>query len=183
MNKIDTGIKGLIVIEPQVFGDERGYFMETYSSVKFKELGIEEDFLQDNESMSKQGVLRGLHFQKHNPQGKLVRCTSGKIWDVAVDLRPDSETFGKWYGVELSSENKKMMYIPPMFAHGFVVLSETATFNYKCTSLYHPASDGGIKWDSSDLGIEWPIDGLDLTISEKDQNLSDVLTQVEWSRD
>lgn len=183
MNKIETGIKDLIVIEPQVFGDERGYFMETYSASKFKDLGIEEEFLQDNESMSKKGVLRGLHFQKHNPQGKLVRCTSGVIWDVAVDMRTDSETFGKWYGVELSSENKKMMYIPPMFAHGFVVLSDTATFNYKCTSLYHPQSDGGIKWDSEELGIVWPIEGLELTISDKDKLLSDELEVIEWSCD
>ena len=169
INVIQTGIEGLVIIEPQVFGDNRGYFMETYNQKTFNDAGLDMVFVQDNESKSKKGVLRGLHFQKQFSQGKLVRCTQGAVWDVGVDLRKNSVTYGKWAGVELTAENKKMFYIPEGFAHGFVVLSDEATFNYKCTNLYHPEYDAGIRWNDPDIGVEWPIDGLgDLLLSDKD---------------
>lgn len=164
------GIDGLCVIEPTVFGDERGYFMETYNQNDMKEYGLDMIFVQDNQSSSKKGVLRGLHFQKQYPQGKLVRAVNGEVFDVAVDLRKDSATYGKWFGVILSAENKKQFYIPEGFAHGFLVLSDTAEFCYKCTDFYHPNDEGGIKWDDPDIGIEWNIpDDMELIISEKDQ--------------
>ena len=167
------GIKGLYVIEPTVFKDERGYFVETYNQKDFEEAGLDMSFVQDNQSMSVKGVLRGLHFQKQYPQGKLVRVVRGKVFDVAVDLRKDSQTYGKWFGVELSAENKKQFYIPEGFAHGFLVLSEEAEFCYKCTDFYHPGDEGGIKWDDPDIGIEWPFEeGTELVISEKDQKWS-----------
>ena len=163
-------IKGLYVIEPTVFPDERGYFMETYNLNDFKEAGLDMVFVQDNQSMSKKGVLRGLHFQKQFPQGKLVRAVRGTVFDVAVDLRADSETYGKWFGVELSAENKKQFYISPGFAHGFLVLSDEAEFAYKCTDFYHPGDEGGVAWNDPDIGVEWPIEeGMELIISEKDQ--------------
>ena len=143
-------IEGLYVIEPQVFGDERGYFMETYNKEDFAEHGLNMEFVQDNESMSKKGVLRGLHFQKQFPQGKLVRVLSGKVFDVAVDIRKGSETYGKWFGVVLSAENKKQFYVPEGFAHGYYVMSDTAVFFYKCTDFYHPEDEGGIRWDDPD---------------------------------
>lgn len=165
-----TDIEGLVIIQPSVFGDERGYFMETYNQEEFAKHGLDMTFIQDNESRSKKGVLRGLHFQRQFSQGKLVRCTEGAVWDVGVDLRKGSPTYGKWAGVTLSAENKTMFYIPEGFAHGFVVLSDTATFNYKCTNLYHPEYDGGIRWNDPDIAVEWPIDGLgELLLSEKDQ--------------
>lgn len=165
------GIDGLCVIEPTVFKDERGYFVETYNQNDFKEAGLDMVFVQDNQSMSVRGVLRGLHFQKQFPQGKLVRCIRGSVFDVAVDLRSGSETYGKWFGVELSAENKKQFYIPEGFAHGFVVLSEEAEFAYKCTDFYHPGDEGGILWKDPEIGIKWPIENEeDLIISEKDQN-------------
>lgn len=162
-------IEGLKVIEPTVYGDERGYFMETYNYNDYKEAGLDMIFVQDNQSSSRKGVLRGLHFQKQFPQGKLVRVVSGEVFDVAVDLRPGSKTYGKWYGVILSAENKKQFYIPENFAHGFLVLSDTAEFSYKCTDFYHPNDEGGIRYDDPDIGIEWPIpEGMELTLSEKD---------------
>ena len=179
-------IEGLYVIEPTVFKDERGYFVETYNQNDFKEAGLNMVFVQDNQSMSVKGVLRGLHYQKHFPQGKLVRAIRGTVFDVAVDLRPGSETYGKWFGEILSAENNKQFYIPEGFAHGFLVLSDTAEFCYKCTDFYHPGDEGGLAWNDPEIGIEWPElvgeysgcatakgyhlkDGTSLTLSEKDQ--------------
>lgn len=167
-------IEGLKVITPAVFGDERGYFMETYNYNDYKAAGIDMEFVQDNQSSSRKGVLRGLHFQINYPQDKLVRVVSGAVYDVAVDLRPGSATFGKWYGVLLSAENKKQFFIPKNFAHGFIVLSDSAEFAYKCTDFYHPNDEGGLAWDDPEIGVEWPMpQGMtreDLIISEKDQN-------------
>ena len=164
-------IEGLKVITPQVFGDARGYFMETYNYNDYLAAGIGHNFVQDNQSASKKGVLRGLHFQKEFPQDKLVRVISGEVFDVAVDLRKDSPTFGQWYGVILCAENKKQFFIPKNFAHGFVVLSEYAEFSYKCTDFYHPEDEGGLLWNDPEIGIEWPItEGMELTLSEKDKN-------------
>lgn len=163
-------IEGLCVIEPTVFKDDRGYFVETYNYNDFAAEGLDMKFVQDNQSMSVKGVLRGLHFQKQFPQGKLVRVLRGKVFDVAVDLRGGSATYGKWFGVELSAENKKQFYIPEGFAHGFVVLSDEAEFAYKVTDFYHPGDEGGLKWDDPEIGIEWPIEeGMELILSDKDQ--------------
>lgn len=162
-------IEGLYVIEPTVFKDERGYFVETYNQNDMKEAGLDMVFVQDNQSMSTRGVLRGLHFQKQFPQGKLVRVVRGKVFDVAVDLRSDSKTYGKWFGVELSAENMKQFYIPEGFAHGFLVLSDEAEFCYKCTDFYHPGDEGGLAWNDPEIGVGWPLEeGVDLIISEKD---------------
>jgi dTDP-4-dehydrorhamnose 3,5-epimerase len=166
-----TGLAGLIVIEPAVFGDDRGYFMETWQADEFARAGLPVNFVQDNQSKSRKGVLRGLHFQKKNPQGKLVRVIFGEVFDVAVDLRSGSTTFGKWYGVTLSAENKKQFYVPEGFAHGFLVLSETAEFVYKCTRFYDPDDEGGLAWDDPDVGIKWPIVKLDILLSERDRVL------------
>ena len=180
-------IEGLYVIEPTVHGDERGYFMETYNLNDMKEFGLDMVFVQDNQSMSVKGVLRGLHFQKNYPQGKLVRVIKGRVFDVAVDMRKDSKTYGKWFGVELSEENKKQFYISEGFAHGFLVLSERAEFCYKVTDFYHANDEGGLAWNDPDIGIEWPEvvgeysgtakaegytlkDGTPLNLSAKDQN-------------
>lgn len=164
-------IEGLFVIEPTVHKDDRGYFMETYNNNDMAENGLDMTFVQDNQSCSTKGVLRGLHFQKQFPQGKLVRVIRGEVFDVAVDLRKDSGTFGKWHGVILSEENKKQFYISPGFAHGFLVLSDAAEFCYKCTDFYHPGDEGGIIWNDPDIGIEWPkIEGEPL-LSDKDRNL------------
>ena len=179
-------IDGLYVIEPAVHGDSRGYFMETYNLNDMKEYGLDMNFVQDNQSMSVKGVLRGLHLQKQFPQGKLVRVIKGSVFDVAVDVRPGSETYGKWYGLELTEENKKQFYVSPGFAHGFLVLSDTAEFCYKCTDFYHPGDEGGIAWNDPTIGIEWPQvvgeypgnagasgyileDGTSLRLSDKDQ--------------
>ena len=163
-------IEGLRVIEPKVFYDERGYFVETYNYNDMKEAGMDMVFVQDNQSKSSKGVLRGLHYQKQFPQGKLVRVVVGEVFDVAVDLRQSSKTYGKWYGVLLSAENKKQFYIPEGFAHGFVVLSDVAEFCYKCTDFYHPGDEAGIAWNDPDIGVEWPIpEGMELIISDKDQ--------------
>ena len=163
-------IQGLYVIEPSVFGDERGYFMETYNQNDMREAGLSMVFVQDNQSMSVKGVLRGLHYQKQYPQGKLVRVVKGTVFDVAVDLRAGSDTYGKWYGVELSEENRKQFYIPEGFAHGFLVLSDLAEFCYKCTDFYQPGDEGGMIWNDPEIGIRWPIpEGMELIISEKDQ--------------
>ena len=164
------GMEGLYVIEPTVFYDERGYFVETYNQNDFKAEGLDMVFVQDNQSMSSKGVLRGLHYQKQYPQGKLVRAVRGTVFDVAVDLRTSSGTYGKWFGVELSAENKKQFYIPQGFAHGFLVLSDVAEFAYKCTDFYHPGDEGGLIWNDPDIGVEWPIqEGMELIISEKDK--------------
>ena len=170
-NFIETRIKDLYIIEPKVFGDNRGYFMESYNKKAFTEAGLTMDFVQDNESRSKKGVLRGLHFQTKYTQGKLVRCTEGEVWDVAVDLREGSPTYGEWEGVYLSEENKRQFYVPEGFAHGFLVLSEIATFNYKCTNFYAPEYDSGLLWNDPDVGIEWPLEGIEeILLSEKDKN-------------
>lgn len=162
-------IEGVKVITPQVFYDERGYFMETYQENDFKAAGIDVTFVQDNQSASKKGVLRGLHFQKQFPQDKLVRVIKGAVFDVAVDLREGSKTFGKWFGVELSEENKKQFFIPKGFAHGFLVLSDYAEFTYKCSDFYHPNDEGGIAYNDPEIGVEWPIEeSLELIMSEKD---------------
>ncbi|MBQ2706488.1 MAG: dTDP-4-dehydrorhamnose 3,5-epimerase [Agathobacter sp.] len=180
------GIEGLCVIEPAVHGDARGYFMETYSKRDMEEAGLTMEFLQDNQSSSVKGVLRGLHFQKEFPQGKLVRVVKGTVFDVAVDLRKNSETYGKWFGVELSAENHKQFYIPQGFAHGFLVLTDIAEFCYKCTDFYHPGDEGGLAWNDPAIGIKWPQlvgeykgtasadgyqleDGTPLNLSDKDQ--------------
>ena len=163
-----TKIDGVFIIEPQVFGDERGFFMETYKESDFKNAGLDYNFIQDNHSKSRKGVLRGLHYQLHYPQAKLVRVIQGEVFDVAVDLRKNSPTYGQWVGVILSAENKKMFMIPRGFAHGFVVLSETAEFVYKCDELYHPEDEGGVMWNDPEVGIEWPYKGEPL-LSEKDK--------------
>ena len=167
-----TEIEGVFVAEPSVFPDERGYFMETYNENDFREEGIDLTFVQDNQSKSSKGVLRGLHFQKTQPQGKLVRVISGEVFDVAVDLRKASKTYGKWVGVRLSAENKKQFFIPKGFAHGFVVLSDEAEFVYKCTDFYKGDDEGGILWNDPDIGIEWPIEDIgeeNILLSEKDK--------------
>ena len=180
------GIQGLCVIEPTVHGDSRGYFMETYNENDMKEAGLDMVFVQDNQSCSTKGVLRGLHFQKSFPQGNLVRVIKGSVYDVAVDLRSNSETYGKYYGIELTEENKKQFYIPQGFAHGFLVLSDIAEFCYKCTDFYHPGDEGGMAWNDPEIGIQWPqvkgsyqgsasaegyemADGTALNLSDKDQ--------------
>ena len=180
------GIQGLCVIEPTVHGDSRGYFMETYNENDMREAGLDMVFVQDNQSCSTKGVLRGLHFQKQFPQGKLVRVIKGSVYDVAVDLRSNSETYGKYYGIELTEENKKQFYIPQGFAHGFLVLSDMAEFCYKCTDFYRPGDEGGMAWNDPEIGIRWPQvkgsyqgsasaegyvmeDGTPLNLSEKDQ--------------
>lgn len=181
-----NGIEGLCVITPAVHGDPRGYFMETYSRRDMEEVGLNINFVQDNQSMSTKGVLRGLHFQKRFPQTKLVRVIRGAVFDVVVDLRSGSETYGKWYGLELSEENKKQFLIPKGFAHGFLVLSDTAEFCYKCDEFYHPNDEGGVAWNDPEIGIKWPQlvgeyqgtalaegycleDGTKLNLSDKDQ--------------
>ena len=173
MGKINvekTPIEGLYVITPTVFGDNRGYFMETYNIADFKEAGIDCVFVQDNQKTKKKGVIRGLHFQINYPQDKLVRVIRGEVFDVAVDMRKGSKTYGQWYGVRLSEENKKMFFIPKNFAHGFLVLSDHAEFTYKCTELYHPNDEGGIIYNDPDIGINWPVDeGMELIFSEKDK--------------
>ncbi|SHH26836.1 dTDP-4-dehydrorhamnose 3,5-epimerase [Clostridium grantii] len=167
---IESPIKGVFVIEPSLFGDSRGYFMETYNYNDFKAAGLDMVFVQDNQSMSTKGVLRGLHFQKNHPQGKLVRVIKGEVFDVAVDIRKGSETYGKWYGVLLSDENKKQFYIPEGFAHGFLVLSEEAEFCYKCTDFYQPGDEGGLLWNDPNIGIQWPLEGIgEILLSEKDK--------------
>ncbi|MDO4302669.1 MAG: dTDP-4-dehydrorhamnose 3,5-epimerase [Bacillota bacterium] len=164
-------IEGLKVITPQVFGDQRGYFVETYNYNDFKAAGIDQVFVQDNQSASVKNVLRGLHFQINHPQDKLVRVISGEVFDVAVDLRPGSATYGKWHGVILSAENKKQFFVPKNFAHGFLVLSDYAEFAYKCTDFYHPGDEGGLLYNDPDIGIEWPIaPGQEPVMVDRDRN-------------
>ncbi len=170
-NFIKTQIEGVYIIEPKVWGDKRGYFMETYNKNEFLEAGLNIDFVQDNESKSKKGVLRGLHFQKKHSQGKLVRVIKGEIFDVVVDLRIGSKTYCKWESFILNEENKKQLYVPKGFAHGFLVLSDEVIFNYKCTDFYAPEYDGGIKWDDKNLNINWPIHMVEnIILSDKDKN-------------
>lgn len=187
-----ASIEGLYIIEPTVHGDNRGYFMETYNQRDMEDAGLDMVFVQDNQSMSSKGVLRGLHFQINHPQGKLVRVIKGRVFDVAVDLRKDSKTYGEWFGVELTEENKKQFYISPGFAHGFLVLSDVAEFCYKCTDFYHPNDEGGLAWNDPKIGIKWPevigeyqgsagaegyslSDGTPLNISEKDQKWASLI--------
>ena len=170
MNIIQTSIEGVVIVEPRLFRDARGYFFESFSARDFSEKVRAVDFVQDNESRSTCGVLRGLHFQINYPQDKLVRAIRGEVFDVAVDLRPGSKTYGQWYGVLLSEENKKQFFIPKNFAHGFVVLSDYAEFAYKCTDFYHPNDEGGLAWNDPQIGVEWPIpEGMELTLSDKDK--------------
>lgn len=166
---VETGLPGVLVIEPTVFGDARGYFMETFQKEEFAAAGITDEFVQDNQSKSSRGVLRGLHFQKEHTQGKLVRVTKGEVFDVAVDCRPNSATFGKWVGVTLSAENKKQFYVPKGFAHGFLVLSDEAEFCYKCTDYYDPTAEGGIPYNDPTVNVEWPDCGCEYLLSEKDK--------------
>ncbi|MDR1000984.1 MAG: dTDP-4-dehydrorhamnose 3,5-epimerase [Clostridiales bacterium] len=168
---VSTGIEGLTIIEPPVFSDSRGYFMETFQREEFANAGLPTDFAQDNQSMSRKGVLRGLHFQKNNPQGKVVRVIAGAVYDVGVDLRAGSQTYGKYYGVVLSAENKLQFYVPEGFAHGFLVLSDTAEFTYKCTRLYDPADEGGVLWNDPDIAVAWQTGDLKILLSDKDANL------------
>ena len=166
---VETGLPGVLVLEPTVFGDARGYFMETFQKEEFAAAGITDEFVQDNQSKSSRGVLRGLHFQKEHTQGKLVRVTKGEVFDVAVDCRPNSATFGKWVGVTLSDENKKQFYVPKGFAHGFLVLSDEAEFCYKCTDYYDPTAEGGIPYNDPTVNVEWPDCGCEYLLSEKDK--------------
>lgn len=168
MNIIPTDIEGLVIIEPRVFGDDRGFFMESWNRKTFADLGLDLDFVQDNHSRSAKGVLRGLHYQQPNPQGKLVRVTAGRAWDVAVDLRAGSATYGKWAGVELSGQNKRMFWVPPGFAHGFVSLEDGTDFLYKCTDFYDPANEHSLMWNDPEVGIEWPLEGIKPQLSAKD---------------
>ena len=158
INVIKTKIDGLVIIEPSVFGDHRGYFMETYNKNDMAEAGLTMEFVQDNQSASTKGVLRGLHFQKTRPQGKLVHVSLGSVFDVAVDIRPGSPSFGQWYGVELTQDNQWQLWVPPGLAHGFVVTSEYAHFHYKCTEYYCPQDEGAIRWNDPDLGVVWPVE-------------------------
>ncbi len=173
-------IEGLKIVTPAVHGDARGYFMETYQYNDFKEIGIPQVFVQDNQSASRRGVLRGLHFQIQHPQDKLVRVIRGEVFDVAVDLRPGSATFGKWQGVLLTEENKKQFFVPKGFAHGFLVLSDYAEFCYKCSDFYHPGDEGGIRYDAEDIGVRWPIpEGMELIFSERDTKWGNLADYVE----
>jgi len=174
----ETDLKGVYIIDPKVYGDNRGYFMETYNANDFKEAGLNMVFVQDNQSKSKKGVLRGLHFQIKYPQGKLVRVLSGSVFDVCVDIRKGSPTFGKWHGVILTGENKKQFYVPAGCAHGFLVLSDEAEFAYKCTDFYHPEDEGGIIWNDPAIGIEWPLEGIgEVLLSDKDKKLPGIVNE------
>ncbi|GAB4480660.1 MAG: dTDP-4-dehydrorhamnose 3,5-epimerase [Erythrobacter tepidarius] len=168
MNIIETAIPGVLIIEPRVFGDARGFFMETWNAAGFAAAGLDLAFVQDNHSRSQKGVLRGLHFQNPGPQGKLVRVANGAVFDVAVDLRASSPTFGQWVGVELSAANKRMLWVPEGFAHGFLTLADDTDFLYKCTAPYAPQSEHTLAWNDPAVGIAWPLNGIDPLISEKD---------------
>lgn len=168
MNVIPCDVPGLVILEPKVFGDARGFFMETWNEQRYREAGIDARFVQDNLSLSRRGILRGLHFQNPAPQGKLVSVLQGEVFDVAVDIRRNSPTFGKWEATRLSSENKRQFFVPHGFAHGFLVLSETALFHYKCTNFYSPKAEVSIRWDDPDIGIPWPL--AEPLLSERDAN-------------
>lgn len=170
MQVLDTVLDDVKLLEPKVFGDSRGFFMESWSQKVFDRHFPGTSFVQDNHSMSQAGVLRGLHYQVKHPQGKLVRVVTGAVFDVAVDMRRQSPQFGRWYGAELSAENKHMLWVPPGFAHGFLCLRDDTNFLYKCTDIYAPEHERSVFWNDSDIGIEWPVEGLDLTLSEKDKN-------------
>jgi len=169
MRILETSLSDVKIIEPTVFGDERGFFMETWSQRAFAEHGIEQNFVQDNHSRSARGVLRGMHYQIKHPQGKLVRVTQGEVFDVAVDMRKSSPQFGQWVGVELSDKNKRQLWVPPGFAHGFLVLSETADFQYKCTDIYAPEYERSLIWNDPDVGIDWPLNDLTPQLADKDK--------------
>jgi len=169
MELIPTAIEGVLIVEPKVFGDERGFFLESWNQASFAKLGLDLDFVQDNHSRSARGVLRGMHYQLPNPQGKLVRVVAGSVFDVAVDMRKGSPTFGKWVGVELSAVNKRMLWVPPGMAHGFLTLEDGTDFLYKCTAPYMPANEHSLAWDDPDVGIEWPLDGIEPQLSAKDR--------------
>lgn len=177
MELIPTAIEGALIIEPRVFGDERGFFLESWNAAAFAEAGLDMSFVQDNHSRSSRGVLRGLHFQNPNPQGKLVRVVSGAVYDVIVDLRQSSPTFGKWVGVELNASNKRMLWAPPGVAHGFLCLEDGTDFLYKCTAFYDPKNEHSLRWDDPELGIEWPLDGIEPQLSAKDRDAAP-LSQV-----
>ena len=179
---IKNEIEGLVVIKPTVFGDDRGFFMETFHKDEFAAAGITREFVQDNHSKSSKGVLRGLHFQTENTQGKLVRVIKGEVFDVAVDCRPGSKTFGQWYGVTLSEENKVQFYVPEGFAHGFLVLSDEAEFVYKCTDIYNPKAEGGIPYNDETIGVQWPQVDCEIKLSEKDKKHTPCAQQkFEWA--
>lgn len=169
MNIIETAIPGPLIIEPKVFGDERGFFFESWNADVFRAAGLDLSFVQDNHSRSARGVLRGLHFQNPNPQGKLVRVAAGRVWDVAVDLRRSSPHFGKWTGAELSAANKRMFWVPPGFGHGFVSLEDGTDFLYKCTTPYSPADEQSLRWNDPAVGIDWPLEGMEPQLSAKDK--------------
>jgi dTDP-4-dehydrorhamnose 3,5-epimerase len=182
---IETFIEKLLIIEPTVYGDERGFFLETYNKKTFEEFGLTMEFVQDNHSKSKKGVLRGLHFQTKFSQGKLVRVTKGAVWDVAVDLREGSPTYGEWFGMELNEKNKKMFYIPEGFAHGFLTLEDETEFMYKCTNLYHPEYDSGIIWNDENIKIEWPFEEFGIStkeviVSDKDSKLETFVKEKKY---
>lgn len=166
MKVIKTKIEGVLIVEPKVYGDERGFFLETFNAARYSENGITEAFVQDNRSYSTKGVLRGLHFQKQYPQGKLVSVTQGAVFDVAVDIRKDSSTYGQWVGVTLTADKHNQFYVPPGLAHGFCVISDSATFQYKCTEYYHPEDEGCIRWNDPNIAIQWPI--TEPSLSDKD---------------
>ena len=167
MKVIETALPGVLIFEPKAFGDSRGFFLETFQLERYQEAGLTLPFVQDNHSRSTKGVLRGLHFQINHPQGKLVSCSRGAVYDVAVDINPDSPTCGQYVGVELNDENHRQLWVPPGYAHGFCVLSEIADFQYKCTDFYHPNDEGGVMWNDPEIGIEWPID--EPLLSDKDK--------------
>lgn len=179
MRRIDTAIDDVCLIEPVVHGDHRGFFMESYHKDLFASLGIEHDFVQDNHSRSRAGVLRGLHYQLGRPQAKLVRATRGRVFDVVVDLRRDSPSFGRWVGAELSEENRRMLYAPAGFGHGFVVLSEIAEFQYKCSDFFSMKNERGLPWDDPTIGIEWPIDGVEPILSDRDRGWTTLAETLE----
>ena len=181
MNVIQTRLPGVVIIEPQVFGDERGFFLETFQVQRYQALaGIHLPFVQDNHSRSQRGVLRGLHFQKAKPQGKLVRVVTGEVFDVAVDINPQSPTYGQYQEVYLSAVNKRQFWVPPGYAHGFLVLSDIADFEYKCTDYYDPSDEGCLRWDDPDVAIEWPLGGVEPRLSAKDR-LAPTLQQINES--
>ena len=169
MKVIETKLPGVLIIEPKVFGDARGFFKETFQAERYQEAGIEYEFVQDNHSRSQKGVLRGLHFQITKPQGKLVSCSQGAVFDVAVDVNPESATFGQYVGIELTEDNHHQFWVPPGYAHGFCVLTDTADFQYKCTDYYDPSDEGGLIWNDSDVAIDWPMDQP--LLSDKDAKL------------
>jgi len=179
MKVIETNLPGVLILEPRVFGDERGFFQETWQRERYRQAGVDVDFVQDNLSFSRRGVLRGLHFQNPNAQGKLVQVLQGEVFDVAVDIRRGSPNFGQWTSVNLSSDNKRQIYVPPDFAHGFCVISETALFSYKCTDVYNPKAEYAIRWDDPAIGIDWPI--TNPSLSEKDEKAL-VLNQLSEER-